>query len=331
MPCTAQGLLDVSTSGECGAVVTSPIDVADFCRTACYAVLGPFMDRCQGELPWYSTASLSSLIGLIPGCEAEARRQVVPSVSLSHCDDVVGFSVWSGRATSECCDEPDEVCSAGRVTRCDADCAEVMRQMQDACQAYLLRAKLPSAVLTPIADAFELCSRTAPCVFEPCHNGGVCEDSDSAGHRRAMLHALSLPSSSGAASGPLAPRRVQERADDSSYACTCMEGFVGATCDDPAVAPVEPPPPPPPPPSSEMETQSALMQVKVRPACSATRGASTVGPPPYKHWAVGGHACCTDRIPRLDCRCCILHADDGAYTRDDGGGGTCVFLFFFQK
>eukprot|EP01052_Picozoa_sp_SAG31_P047893 SAG31_NODE_9780_length_1228_cov_1.902569_1_plen_132_part_10 len=49
-PCTAQGLLDVSTSGDCLDVAASPIDGADFCRTACYTVLGPFMDRCQGEL-----------------------------------------------------------------------------------------------------------------------------------------------------------------------------------------------------------------------------------------------------------------------------------------
>eukprot|EP01052_Picozoa_sp_SAG31_P044198 SAG31_NODE_7619_length_1638_cov_1.980507_1_plen_482_part_10 len=140
-PCTAQGLLDVSTSGDCVDVAASPIDGADFCRTACYTGLGPFMDRCQGELPWYATASLSSLIGLIPGCEAEARRQVAPSVLVApggivDCDDVVGFSVWSGRATKECCDEPDEVCIGGRVTQCNADCAVTVRQMHDACQAY---------------------------------------------------------------------------------------------------------------------------------------------------------------------------------------------------
>lgn len=65
--CTSAGLLSVSTSGDCGLETAGD---PDFCQSPCFQVLGPYMDRCQDELPYYATFMLSNVINLIPGCEA---------------------------------------------------------------------------------------------------------------------------------------------------------------------------------------------------------------------------------------------------------------------
>ena len=66
--CTSAGLLAIAGEGNCGIETAND---PDFCNSACFSVLAPYMDRCQDELPFYATFMFSSAIGMLTECNGQ--------------------------------------------------------------------------------------------------------------------------------------------------------------------------------------------------------------------------------------------------------------------
>ena len=90
----------------------------------CREVFIAWYDRC------WAAKDVQTMLGLIPG----AREQLTGFYQLCNgggptptaarrCDDLTSCAAAMNQ---ECCDEPDEDCSSGLPTVCNADCASVL-------------------------------------------------------------------------------------------------------------------------------------------------------------------------------------------------------------
>ena len=162
------------------------------------------------------------MLGLIPG----AREQLTGFYELCNgggpaptaarrCDDLTSRAAAMNQ---ECCDEPDEDCSSGLPTVCNADCASVLLSFFADCSGNLgASADAYRAVVAQCHHPVSPQPPSDPCAAAPCANGGVCVAAGKSGHRRTQ-------------------------ADVAAFTCSCTAGFSGALCQ------TAPPPPPPPPP-----------------------------------------------------------------------------------
>ena len=146
-----------------------------------------------------------------------------PAVELGPCENFADLQTLLPLVNERCCDEPEDDCSSGVPSTCDADCGAVLLPFRAAC-ADFLKMPMNAGMKNLIDQAANGCRvrpgvgarpppPPGPCEPNPCKNGGWCR----------------LPAASGAGL-PGGGHRLLQKGADSDFTCTCAAGFSGADC-----------------------------------------------------------------------------------------------------
>ena len=151
------------------------------------------------------------------------RAQTSVAEEVGPCNDAKDLQALLDPVNERCCDEPEDDCSSGVPSTCDADCGAVLLPFRAAC-ADFLKIPMNAGMKNLIDQAANGCRvrpgvgarpppPPGPCEPNPCKNGGWCR----------------LPAASGAGP-PGGGHRLLQKGADSDFTCTCAAGFSGADC-----------------------------------------------------------------------------------------------------
>ena len=115
-----------------------------------------------------------------------ASKKMAYAVELGPCENFADLQTLVEPVNERCCDEPEDDCSSGVPSTCDADCGAVLLPFRAAC-ADFLKVPMNAGMKNLIDQAADGCRvrpgvsarpppPPGPCEPNPCKNGGTCND-----------------------------------------------------------------------------------------------------------------------------------------------------------